>query len=133
MNKIMLVGVLEREPVLNYDEQGTALMQLYLVVNWFVKTDNDEAKRQIERFAVFTSEGLAEWGYRYLQLGDIIAVEGYLRMRHEQDSSSWRIMMDITAVNIKVITDDERDAEFEDEKIIWISRSMYLDWFHPFP
>lgn len=128
----MLIGVLERKPELNYDEQGTASMPLYLMVNWLAQVDNDEREKQTERFAVLTSGWLSEWCSQYLHLGGTIAVEGYLRMRHEHDNSSWRILMYITAVNVKVITNGEIDAEFEDEKITWASQPMYPEAYHPF-
>jgi single-strand DNA-binding protein len=105
MNKVMLIGVLNRDPEMNYTEQGLAVTRLSLLASWPSKMRGVREK-ETGQFDILTWGELAELCSRLLNKDDNVSVEGYLRIRKYRDRGSWRIIADIMAYSVELMVDD---------------------------
>jgi single-strand DNA-binding protein len=116
LNKIMLIGNLGKDPVLNVTGEGTPVVNFSLAVNRITKTQSGEQKKETEWFTIIAWRSLAELTERYLHKGSKVYIEGRLTQRKFTDKQGvQRIAVEVIASDVQFL--DKRQERSGDEEI----------------
>lgn len=113
LNKIMLIGNLGKDPVLNVTADGTPVVNFSLAVNRSTKTQSGEKKTETDWFTIVAWRQLAELCERYLHKGSKVYIEGRLTQRKYTDKQGIQrtavevIATDMQMLDSKPVTGDE--------------------------
>lgn len=115
LNKIMLIGNLGKDPVLNVTADGTPVVNFSLAVNRSTKTQSGE-KKESEWFNIVAWRQLAELTERYLHKGSKVYVEGRLTQRKYTDKQGVeRTAVEVQATDVQFL--DNPPAVASDQEI----------------
>jgi single-strand DNA-binding protein len=109
MNKVMLIGFVEREPVLGHtaNRQPVASFSISTKRQW--TTSAGEAREATEWFHIVAWGDMAGAAKKHLQKGQRVYVEGHLQTRSWEDSQGRRHVRTEVAAG-KLMPMDDRDA-----------------------
>ena len=80
LNRVLLIGNLTRDPDVRYTTKGTAVADLSLAINRFIKSDDGETKEEVTYVDVTLWARLAEISGEYLKKGKPVFIEGRLHL-----------------------------------------------------
>lgn len=110
LNKVILIGRLTRSPEMRYVNDGVAVARFTLAVDR--NYTNSSGEREADFIDIVAWRRLAEICTRYLQKGQLVAVEGRIEVQSYEDRDGnrrriWRVVAD----RVKFL--DRRRAEEE--------------------
>lgn len=112
LNKVILIGRLTREPRLEYTPKGLAVCALTMAVQR--DYTNSAGEKEVDFIDITTFQHIAEICANYLQKGQLIAVEGSLRVNNWQDSNGKkRKSINVVAENVKFLDNPKRKNQQE--------------------
>jgi len=109
MNKVMIIGFVEREPELRHKNNGEPVTSFSVSTNRRWTTTAGEAREATEWFHVVAWGDLAEAANKFLQRDQRIYVEGHLQTRSWEDPDGQR-QARTEVVASKLIPMDDRQA-----------------------
>ncbi len=90
LNKVTLIGFVERPPELRYTNQGQAVAVFSLSTHRYWTTNAGESRQSTEWFSVVTWGKLAEVASKRLRRNQRLYAEGHLQTRSWEDASGQR-------------------------------------------
>lgn len=106
LNKVILLGNLTRDPVLNNTNSGVAVTSLSLAVNrsWFDKQAN-QRKEEVDFIEVTLWGRTAEIACQYLTKGRPVLIEGRLQLDSWEDKTSGekRYKLKVVGENLQLL------------------------------
>ena len=89
VNKVILIGVLGRDPEIRRTRDGKPVANLSLATSesWKDKTSGERKQKTEWHRVVIFNEGLANIAERYLRKGSKVYIEGQLQTRKWQDQN----------------------------------------------
>lgn len=110
LNKVMIIGFVEREPEVRYTAQGQPLMSVSVSTNRRWTTSAGELRQSIEWFHVVAWGNLAEMASKRIRRDQRIYVEGHLQTR-TWESADGQSHSRTEVVASKLIPMDSRSAD----------------------
>lgn len=110
LNKVILIGRLTRSPEMRYVNDGVAVARFTLAVDR--NYTNSSGEREADFIDIVAWRRLAEICTRYLQKGQLVAVEGRIEVQSYEDRDGnrrriWRVV----AENVKFLERRRSEAE----------------------
>jgi single-strand DNA-binding protein len=90
MNKVTIIGFVEREPEMRYATQGDAVTSFPVSTSRHWTTSNGEARESTEWFNIVAWRGLAEAAKQRLRGNQRVYAEGHLQTRSWEDEEGLR-------------------------------------------
>jgi len=132
MNKVMIIGFVERDPELRHTANGQPVASFSVSTSRRWTTNSGEEREAIEWFHIVAWGGLAEAASRLVEKDRRIYVEGHLQTRSWEDSDGQRhVRTEVVASKLipmddrKTLADRELDPESE-ETPLCINRVMVI-------
>ena len=116
LNKVMIIGQLERDPEMRYTPSGRPVTSFGLAVSRSWTTSDGDRREEIEWFNVVSWGGLAEICKQHLHKGRTVYVEGRLQTRGWEDPEGKKHYR-IEVVASEMIMLDDRRGEASDEHL----------------
>ncbi|MFD1256844.1 single-stranded DNA-binding protein [Mucilaginibacter terrae] len=114
INKVILVGHLDKDPEVRYLEGGVSVASFPLATSESFNKDGRKVE-QTEWHNIVMWRGLADVAAKYLQKGKLVYIEGKLRTRSFEDKSGIRkYTTEVVAENFTVLG---RKTDFESENV----------------
>lgn len=105
LNKVMLIGNLGADPVMNYTPSGSAVTKFRIAVSRYRKNSSGDRQEETEWFNIVSWEKLAETCNQYLRKGLKVYVEGRLTQRKYTDRDGVeKYMVEIIANDMQILT-----------------------------
>ena len=117
LNKVILIGVLGRDPEMRYTPSGRPVTTFPLVISRSWNTEDGESRSDTERFNIIAWGNLAEFCSQFLIKDSQIYVEGRLHSRQWEDREGGRHHSVEVVANEMIILGDNDDAQsnFDDD------------------
>jgi len=80
LNRVLLIGNLTRDPDVRYTPKGTAVADLSMAINRFLKSDDGDQKEEVTYVDVTLWARLAEISGQFLKKGKPVFIEGRLHL-----------------------------------------------------
>jgi single-strand DNA-binding protein len=109
MNKVMLIGFVEREPELRHSSNGQPVVSFSISTRRQWTTNAGEAREATEWFHIVAWGDLASAAKKYLQESQRIYVEGHLQTRSWEDAEGQRYVR-TEVVAERLMPMDDREA-----------------------
>ena len=101
MNKVTIIGFVEREPEMRYAVQGDPVTSFPVSTSRHWTTSNGEARESTEWFNIVAWRGLAEAAKQRLRGNQRVYAEGHLQTRSWEDEEGLRhFRTEVVASNI---------------------------------
>ena len=88
LNRVLLIGNLTRDPEVRYTPKGTAVADLSLAINRYIKSDDGDQKEEVTYVNVTLWGRAAEISGQFLQKGKPVFIEGRLHLDTWEDKQS---------------------------------------------
>ena len=115
MNKVMLIGNLGKDPVMNYTQNGTAITRFSIAVNRRTRTPNGDWQDETEWINIVAWDKLAERCSQFLHKGNKVFVEGRLTQRKFVGSKDnvERLMVEVVINDMEMLTPKSQQPSSE--------------------
>ncbi len=113
MNKVMLIGNVDREPEVRYVDSDVAVARLTLVTTerGYVLQNGTEVPERTDRHNVLLWRNIAKFVEKHVHKGDKLYVEGRIRYATYNNKSGMKYnTMEIWAENIELLSSTSRDS-----------------------
>ena len=112
LNKVMIIGRLERDPEMRYTPRGSPVTSFSVatVHNWV--SSSGERHEETEWFSVVAWGALATICYDHLQKGKQVYVEGRLKTRSWQDGDGRRHYRTEVVANEMIVLGDRANSSY---------------------
>jgi single-strand DNA-binding protein len=107
-NRVILIGILTRDPELSYSPKGTSIASLGLALNRIWSDDNGEKREETTFVDVTLWARLAEVAGQYLRKGAPVFVEGRLQLDRWEQNGQKRSRLRVIGENVQFL--DKREA-----------------------
>jgi single-strand DNA-binding protein len=88
VNKVMLIGILTRDPEVRYTPKGSAVADIGLAINRFFTLENGEKREETTFVDVVLWGRQAELAQQYLAKGRSVFIEGRLQLDSWEDKNT---------------------------------------------
>jgi single-strand DNA-binding protein len=88
LNRVLLIGNLTRDPDVRYTPKGTAVADLSMAINRFLKSDDGNEKEEVTYVDVTLWARLAEISGQFLKKGKPVFIEGRLHLDTWEDKQT---------------------------------------------
>jgi single-strand DNA-binding protein len=88
LNRVLLIGNLTRDPDVRYTPKGTAVVDLSMAINRFLKSDDGNEKEEVTYVDVTLWARLAEISGQFLKKGKPVFIEGRLHLDTWEDKQT---------------------------------------------
>ncbi len=117
LNKVMIIGMVGREPEMRYTPSGRPVTSFSVAVSRSWNSANGERREETEWFNVVAWGNLAEICKTHLTKGQQVYVEGRLQTRGWEDESGKKHFRTELVANEMILLGDRRphtDFDFDD-------------------
>ena len=108
LNKVLIIGQLERDPEMRYTPSGRPVTSFSLACSRTWTTSDGSRREESEWFNVVSWGGLAEICKQHLRKGGTVYVEGRLQTRSWEDQDGKKHYRTEIVANEMIILDDRR-------------------------
>jgi single-strand DNA-binding protein len=117
LNHIVLIGRLVRDPELRYTTNGTPVTNFTLAVER--NYTNQQGDRDVDFIKIVTWRKLAETCAHHLGKGRLVAVEGSLHIRKNENNGRTYINPEVNAQNVRFLDwpDNEQKADEPEQEV----------------
>ena len=113
-NKVMLLGRLGQDPVLNYTKNQTPVCNLSVATTETGPGENGETQEYTEWHKVVVWGKQAENCGKYLKKGSLVDIEGKLKTRSWDDNGTKRQKTEIVASTVMFLDKTGKSTEVSD-------------------
>ena len=88
LNRVLLIGNLTRDPDVRYTPKGTAVADLSIAINRYIRSDDGNEKEEVTYVDVILWARLAEISGQFLKKGKPVFIEGRLHLDTWEDKQT---------------------------------------------
>lgn len=110
LNKVILIGILGRDPEMRYTPSGRPVTTFPLVISRNWNTSDGEKRSETEKFNIIAWSNLAEICSQFLNKDSQIYIEGRLHSRQWEDRDGGKHHSVEVVANEMIILGDKPDA-----------------------